>query len=132
MADFLGDDRGIKRLSLMRVAQARLSPGPVVAPATPAAGARAVMADQETDWVAVVTADERLAGWVGAAALADDGTVDAAAAEPFAAVVHPDTTLKAALDTIVTSRTRVAVVVDGDGRYQGVLTLDDLAEGVTR
>ena len=90
------------------------------------------MADQETDWVAVVTADGRLAGWVGAAALADDGTVDPAAAEPFAAVVHPDTTLKAALDTIVTSRTRVAVVVDGDGRYQGVLTLDDLAEGVTR
>ena len=132
VADFLGDDRGIKRLSLMRVAQARLSPGPVAAPGTPAAGARAVMADQETDWVAVVTADGRLAGWVGAAALADDGTVDPAAAEPFAAVVHPDTTLKAALDTIVTSRTRVAVVVDGDGRYQGVLTLDDLAEGVTR
>jgi CBS domain-containing protein len=47
-------------------------------------------------------------------------------------VVHPDTTLKAALDGIVTSRTRVAVVVDAERRYQGMLTVDDLAEGVTR
>ena len=57
--------------------------------------------------------------------------------------MHPDTTLKNALDGIVTSRTRVAVVVepeDGDvaddtpatRRYLGMLTLDDLAEGVTR
>jgi osmoprotectant transport system ATP-binding protein len=132
VADFLGDDRGIKRLSLMRVRQARVSPGPVVAADASAADARAVMAAQATDWVAVVDADSRLAGWVGATAL--DGAVRVAErdAEPFAAVVHPDTTLKAALDGIVTSRTRVAVVVDAEGRYQGVLTVDDLAEGVTR
>jgi CBS domain-containing protein len=52
-------------------------------------------------------------------------------------VLHPDATLKAALDGIVTSRTRVAVVVDGDGsdngdgHYLGMLTVDDLAEGIT-
>ena len=56
------------------------------------------------------------------------------------AVVHPDTTLQGALDGIVTSRTRVAVVVERRGcdrapagrRYLGMLTLDELAEGVTR
>ena len=46
-------------------------------------------------------------------------------------------TLKNALDGIVTSRTRVAVVVEPDdgaegARYLGMLTLDELAEGVTR
>jgi osmoprotectant transport system ATP-binding protein len=131
VADFLGDDRGIKRLSIMRVRQAALSAGPRVAPGAPADEARKVMAEQGTDWVAVVGPDERLHGWVGAAALSG-GTVPGDGAEPFAAVVHPDTTLKAALDGIVTSRTRVAVVVDSDGCYQGMLTLDDLAEGVTR
>jgi len=132
VADFLGDDRGIKRLSLMRVRQARVSPGPVVAPDASAAAARAVMADHATDWVAVVDADGCLAGWVGDAALDGAARVSELVPEPFAAVVHPDTTLKAALDGIVTSRTRVAVVVDAERRYQGMLTVDDLAEGVTR
>jgi osmoprotectant transport system ATP-binding protein len=132
VADFLGDDRGIKRLSLMRVVQARVSPGPVAAPEASTAEARSTMADHGTDWVAVVEADGRLAGWVGAAALDGATRVAERAPEPFAAVVHPDTTLKAALDGIVTSRTRVAVVVDAEGRYEGVLTLDDLAEGITR
>jgi osmoprotectant transport system ATP-binding protein len=155
VADFLGDDRGLKRLSLMRVGQASLSRGPVVTGAADADDARAVMAAEGTDWVAVCD-DDRLRGWVGA----DEvdrlrGTVAEAPLRPFAAVVRPDTTLKAALDGIVTSRTRVAVVVDGDGsggtgatsaaaaphdggdasghagRYLGMLTVDDLAEGIT-
>ncbi len=132
VADFLGDDRGIKRLSLMRVRQARVSPGPVVAPSDSAADARAVMRAQGTDWVAVVDPDGCLKGWVGAASLDGDERIGDLDPEPFAAVVDPDTTLKAALDQIVTSRTRVAVVVDAEGHYQGVLTVDDLAEGVTR
>jgi osmoprotectant transport system ATP-binding protein len=138
VADFLGDDRGIKRLSLMRVGQASLTRGPVVAPDATADDARATMAAGGTDWVAVCDGD-RLRGWVGADEVdglggAAVGTVDA---HPFAAVVDAGTTLKAALDVIVTSRTRVAVVVDdpaGDttgARYLGMLTLDDLAEGIT-
>ncbi|HET6951943.1 MAG TPA: ABC transporter ATP-binding protein [Acidimicrobiales bacterium] len=131
VAGFLGDDRGIKRLSLMRVGQAALSLGPVVAPSVPAERARAAMAEHGTDWVAVVDGG-RLQGWVGAAALDGAASLAGLTAEPFAAAVTPETTLKAALDSVVTSRTRVAVVVDDDDRYLGVLTLDDLAEGITR
>jgi len=87
--------------------------------------------------------------------------VSEAEPRPFRAVVRADTSLKAALDVIVTSQTRVAVVVDGaagnaaagapaggsvdaaaaDGGsagaagtpgYLGVLTVDDLAEGITQ
>jgi osmoprotectant transport system ATP-binding protein len=132
VADFLGQDRGIKRLSIMTVADATLSQGPVVAPGATTDEARGVMARQDTDWVAVVEGD-RLLGWIGADAVEQTGPgqLDDVKCEPFAAVVRPDTTLKAALDTIVTSRTRVAVVVDDDERYLGVLTVDDLAEGVT-
>jgi hypothetical protein len=89
---------------------------------------------------------DRLRGWVDAEAIEalDGATVAAASTRPFRAVVRPDTTLKAALDGIVTSQTRVAVVVDEDGtgadgadasthsgRYLGMLTLDELAEGIT-
>jgi osmoprotectant transport system ATP-binding protein len=142
VADFLGDDRGIKRLSLMRVAQVPLGRGPVVPPTATPEEARAVMAAEGTDWVAVCDGD-RLRGWVGAAEIEQVATVADATPREFVAVVHPDTTLKNALDGIVTSRTRVAVVVEPDGvevaedspasrRYLGMLTLDNLAEGVTR
>jgi CBS domain containing-hemolysin-like protein len=50
--------------------------------------------------------------------------------QPFRAVVTADTNLKAALDGIVSSHTRVAMVVDADDRYLGMLTVDDLAEGI--
>ena len=135
VADFLGDDRGIKRLSLMRVEQATLARGPVVAPGADADEARAVMAREDTDFVAVIVGDD-LRGWIGAEEIERTGRVEEADAHPFVAVVHPDTTLKAALDVIVTSRSRVAVVVqdepDGSRRFLGVLALDDLAAGVTR
>ncbi len=139
VADFLGDDRGIKRLSLMRVEQTRLTPGPVVARTATADDARAVMDAEGTDWVAVCAGDgDELWGWVGADEIDGAATLADVEARPFAAVVHPDTTLKAALDVIVTSRTRVAVVVADDPdaaggrRYLGMLTLDDLAEGITK
>jgi osmoprotectant transport system ATP-binding protein len=134
VADFLGDDRGIKRLSLMRVGQASLSRGPVVSPTASAEDARAVMVAEGTDWVAVCDGDQLL-GWVGDDEIAAATTLAGTHPRPFAAVVYPDTTLKAALDVIVTSRTRVAVVVEdtaGGRRYKGMLTIDDLAEGVTR
>ena len=68
--------------------------------------------------------------WIGAAELDGVATVGELTPEPFLAVVTADTTLKAALDGIVTSRTRVAMAVDADGRYLGMLTVDDLAEGI--
>jgi osmoprotectant transport system ATP-binding protein len=131
VADFLGDDRGIKRLSLMTVGDASLSKGPVVAAAASADAARSTMAELGYDWVAVCDGDDRLRGWIGAAELDGAITVGEIEPKPFLSVVTSGTTLKAALDAVVTSRTRVAMAVDDDGRYLGMLTVDDLAEGVT-
>jgi CBS domain containing-hemolysin-like protein len=75
---------------------------------------------------------DRLDGWVSAADLDGHSSVGEVTAQAFAAVFHRGTTLKAALDGIVTSRTRVAVVLDEADRYRGMLTLDDLAEGIVR
>ena len=59
-----------------------------------------------------------------------DATVADAPLKPFRSVIGGGTTLKAALDLIVTSQTRVAVVVGDDDAYRGMLTVDDLAEGI--
>jgi osmoprotectant transport system ATP-binding protein len=130
VADFLGDDRGIKRLSIMTVADASLSRGPVVDVRATPTDARATMERQGFDWVAVCDGD-RLRGWVWGADLDGAATVGDLETRPFRAVVRADTTLKAALDGIVTTQTRVAVALDDDERYLGMLTVDDLAEGIT-
>jgi CBS domain-containing protein len=49
--------------------------------------------------------------------------------ERFVSWVTPATALREALDTIVTSRTRAAVVLDGE-RYVGMVFLEQIAEGV--
>jgi osmoprotectant transport system ATP-binding protein len=131
VADFLGDDRGIKRLSLMTVGDASLSKGPVVDESASVDDARATMAELGFDWVAVCDGGDRLRGWIGAADLDGAAALGELTPKPFLAMVTADTTLKAALDGIVTSRTRVAMAVDDDGRYLGMLTVDDLAEGIT-
>ncbi len=130
VADFLGDDRGIKRLSLMTVEDASLSKGPVVSESATTAEARAAMAELGYDWVAVCDGDDRLRGWIGSAELDGADTVGELTPKPFRAVVTAATNLKAALDGIVSSHTRVAMVVDADGRHLGMLTVDDLAEGI--
>jgi osmoprotectant transport system ATP-binding protein len=131
VADFLGDDRGIKRLSLLTVDDVGLRQGPVVEVSDTPAHARSVMAENGVDWVGL-REDGRLLGWLGDAELDGEPTLAAStsAVRPFRNTVGRGTSLKAALDGIVTSQTRVAVVED-EQRYLGMLTLDDLAEGVT-
>ena len=149
VADFLGHDRGIKRLSLLTVDDVALRDGPVVPTTARGAEARAVAGANRVDWVGVVDADGRLMGWTGVADLPDAPAAATAPAggdpapgasggglagvelQPFVSVVSGGTSLKAALDLIVTSQTRIAMVVGDDGTYRGALTIDDLAEGLT-
>jgi osmoprotectant transport system ATP-binding protein len=130
VADFMGDDRGIKRLSLLTVDEVPRREGPVVERSVSAAEAREVAVRHAVDWIGVRDGD-RLEGWAPLDGLPGDGSsladVDL---RPFRSVVRASTTLKAALDLIVTSQTRIAVVLDDDDRYLGALTIDDLAEGL--
>ena len=56
----------------------------------------------------------------------DGGAVDATA------TVHPDATLREALDVILTSRSATAVVVGDDGDVRGSVTLDTIRDGLAR
>jgi osmoprotectant transport system ATP-binding protein len=123
---FLGSERGLRRLALRSVSSAVLVPGPVVAPGTAAAEVRSVMQRTGADWLAVVD-DGRLQGWLPASD-AGDG-VPADGLRPFAVTLPPTASLREALDALVGSPTRTAVVVD-NGRYLGMLDLDGIAAGL--
>src|SRR5207302_9603411 len=66
---FLGGERGLKRLALVTLGEIQLDPGPIVGPEATRAEVREVMAKHGVDWVGVVTPDGTLLGWVGGADL---------------------------------------------------------------
>jgi osmoprotectant transport system ATP-binding protein len=122
---FMGSEPGLKRLSLITVADVALDDGPVVGRDASAADAAAVMSEHGVDWVGV-RHDGRLVGWVWGSQLDATKPIGDLTTQPFRVTVGPSSSLREALDAVVTSRTHVAIVVDGD-RYLGMLTLERIS-----
>jgi osmoprotectant transport system ATP-binding protein len=112
VADFLGTDRGIKRLSLIPISDLDLEAGPVVDRSASHAEAVATALEYGTDWVAVGEG-AIVEGWIRVADIpsAGAGSVDV---EPFLTRLDRNATLKEALDAVVSSHTSVAAVFDGN------------------
>ncbi len=118
--DFLGAERGLKRLSLIPVKEVSADPGPVVTVGSSAAKARRVAEEAGEDWVVIVDDDGALRGWTFVDQLAD--VIDGEAARPFVTRVHAQDSLRRALDALVSSWTGVAVRVSDGDHYEGLLT----------
>jgi osmoprotectant transport system ATP-binding protein len=127
--DFVGAERGLKRLALIKVAGIGVDEGPVVDRSATAEEARAAMERYRLDWATVVD-DGKLLGWVDRASLDGLATVDEAVPRRFSAYVTSDSSLREALDSIVTSRTNVAVVAGEGDRYLGILTVDRISREI--
>lgn len=127
---FVGSERGLKRLALVHVRDIQIEEGPVVAPSASPEDARRAMEKFDMEWTSVVD-DGELRGWVDEGALRGAASVGDAQAKPFSAYVTGDSTLRQALDSIVTSRTNVAVVASEGQRYKGILTLERISKEIT-
>jgi osmoprotectant transport system ATP-binding protein len=131
VASFLGRERGLRRLALRTVADIDTTSGPVVSPGTTVASAMKTLVKHGTTWVAVVDGDELL-GWISRDDLREAGPdtlVTTVGLQPFVATVTPRTPLREALDVVVTSRSRIAAVIE-DGRYVGMISIDEVAGGL--
>jgi osmoprotectant transport system ATP-binding protein len=124
VAEFLGDDRSLRRLALRNVASLELGRGPVVDVGASTERARAVLERQGGEWLGVLD-DGRFLGWMAADALAPGGIIDGSRLEAPAAVVAPSDSLRSAMERIMTGRTGVAVVVDRT-EFLGVVTLETI------
>jgi osmoprotectant transport system ATP-binding protein len=120
---FVGGDRSLRRLTLATVADLPFAAGPVVDVATASADdARTAMTAHRTDWFGV-TGDGVFLGWVSRSALDTGAPLAELPRSVPAAQVASTSTLRAAMEIIMTSDTSVAVVDDG-GRFGGVVTLE--------
>jgi osmoprotectant transport system ATP-binding protein len=127
--EFVGSERGLKRLALITVADIEVEEGPVVRPADPSEVAVAAMGRFGLDWTTVAQ-DGRLLGWVDRHMLEGSAKVGEVRPRSFSAVVTTGSSLREALDAIVTSRTNVAVVTDEDHQYLGILTVERVSKEI--
>jgi osmoprotectant transport system ATP-binding protein len=129
VTDFLGAERGLKRLALIPVSDLKADPGPVVRPGDGRARAEEVAAASGTDWVVLVDDAGMLRGWI---ALHDiDGACGSAPTRRFSLRLKATDSLRTALDAMVASHTGMAVRVtsleEGD-RYEGMITRELLTQ----
>jgi osmoprotectant transport system ATP-binding protein len=127
--EFVGPERGLKRLALLKVGDIDVEEGPVVDPSATAEEARAIVEKFGFGWTSVVD-DGELLGWVDADSLEGAVTVGELTPRPFSAYVTEGSSLRQALDSIVTSRTNVAVVASEGQRYRGILTLERISQEI--
>ena len=126
---FLGAERGLKRLALVKVGEIGVEDGPVVSPEDSTAGTLEVMERFGTTWVSVVQ-DGELLGWVDREGLAGKAAVSEATPRRFSAYVTAESSLREALDSLITSETQVAAVVWEGQRYRGVLTAERIGKEI--
>ncbi len=124
---FVGTDRGLKRLSLLRVADVRLEPGVVAHVGEAVTNARRRAFEGEASWVLLLDQREAPLGWIKSSALdASDAPLNADFVDASSPLVHFETTLRDALAMLLTSAVQTAVVVDERGQFTGMLTFDEL------
>jgi osmoprotectant transport system ATP-binding protein len=131
VASFLGAERSIKRLALTTVGSLELEGGHWVDVAAGLAAAEEVLARTGSDWLGLV-ADGRFIGWVTAGEVAAASSLDDLSPVPPAARVRAESTLREALEVILTQQTPTAVVEDDAGRFRGLVQLEAIRQGLAR
>jgi osmoprotectant transport system ATP-binding protein len=137
VADFIGADRGLRRLAVTPIEPADLYTPPVVRPGATLAQARAAIASEQTHWAAVVSDDGHLLGWVepgpepAGSKAADGSRTVASYMRPLEARVSLDASLKTAFAEMLQNDAAWVAVIDKD-RYLGVLTPDSLWAALRR
>ena len=120
---FVGEDRGVKRLQLSLVDSLPYQRGPVVEETASVDEARRAIAEHGGSWVGVLR-NGRFAGWVHTNDLAGTASLTDAAIVPPVGRVAPTSTLRTAVEVIMRSDTSVAIIEREDGRFGGVVTLE--------
>ena len=125
--DFVGADRALKRLSLLRVQDIDLWRAPLVRAGDPTAAARDALADADVPFPLVVDGDGRPLGWMSERDLAAEKVPETPDTSPDP-ILELEDVLRDALSDLLRSDTQFAPVVDGRGVVVGVLSVEIVAE----
>ena len=127
VARFVGQDRGLKRLSLLRVSDVETRPAATARPGDPAAEGRRRAAADPMRYLLLVDEADRPIGWIAHDEIPTEGTLTAEMANPVSPQVDRRTTLKDALSMMLDADVQTGIVVDRTGAVTGLLTIDAVA-----
>jgi osmoprotectant transport system ATP-binding protein len=130
VANFLGLDRGMRRLSFISSSTLVPDPGPVVRLGDPVERARSVAEATGAKWLIVVDENGTPLGWLERDRSAIDGTSRCVTSDGLAPLGHPfqlgRDSLRTALDAAVLSPGLAAAAVDGRGRLLGLVPYEEI------
>jgi osmoprotectant transport system ATP-binding protein len=121
--DFVGADRALKRLALLRVDDVDLWTAPRVRPGDPAAEARAKAAETDLPYPLLIDADGKPLGWLSERDLAGERVPDRADTAPTPLIDH-DSVLRDALAALLAEDVQYGPVIDARGAVVGVLSIE--------
>ncbi len=125
--DFVGADRALKRLALMRVADIDLWEAPLAHVGQSTAEVRAKLEGAEVPHALVVDDKRRPLGWLSDADLRAETVPQKPDSSPDP-ILDVEDVMRDALSDLLQAETRYAPVVDGQGRIAGVLSVEIISE----
>jgi osmoprotectant transport system ATP-binding protein len=127
--DFVGADRALKRLALMRVRDIDLWEAPLahVGQATGEVRAKLASPDVEVPYPLLVDGERRPLGWLSERDLGAE-VVPARPDSPLGPVLELDDVMRDALADLLQHETQYAPVIDHSGRIAGVLSVEIISE----
>jgi osmoprotectant transport system ATP-binding protein len=127
--DFVGADRALKRLALMRVRDIDLWEAPLafVGQATGEVRAKLAAPDVEVPYPLLVDSERRPLGWLSERDLTGD-TVPSRPDSPLGPVLELDDVMRDALADLLQGEAQYAPVVDHERRIAGVLSVEIISE----
>jgi osmoprotectant transport system ATP-binding protein len=125
--DFVGADRALKRLALMRVSDIDLWEAPLAYVGQPTAEVRAKLAGAEVPYPLLVDGERRPLGWLSERDLSAE-TVPSRPDSPLGPLLDRDDVMRDALADLLQGEAQSAAVTDRAGRISGVLSIEIIAE----
>jgi osmoprotectant transport system ATP-binding protein len=125
--DFVGADRALKRLALMRVSDIDLWKAPLAYVGQSTAEVRTKLDGAEVPYPLLVDSERRPLGWLSERDLGAE-TVPGSPDSPLGPVLELDDVMRDALADILQGGAQYAAVTDRDGRIDGVLSVEIISE----
>jgi osmoprotectant transport system ATP-binding protein len=125
--DFVGADRALKRLALMRVSDIDLWEAPLAHVGQATAEVREKLRGAEVPYPLLVDSERRPLGWLSERDLAME-TVPARPDSPLGPLLDLDDVMRDALADLLQGEAQYAAVADRGGRIAGVLSVEIISE----